>query len=336
MSLVARNDASLRGVHGVAQAHGLALWLVAVVALRVEAVVPNRRWARYSAPNEQAERLGSMQEEQFGGTACDQRTKYLNSRYCFSQGEGLGGLGLQPPPAAQLALKAMTRKAPASGVCRLCGRACLLRNSHIIPEFLYKGLYDDIHRALRITTNSGSNRLLQKGIREHLLCGPCESGLGELERRVSEGWALPSQLTNRTYDLEIATYAELKLLFLSILWRASVSTLPAFSNVFLGDYETDVHQRLLNGDPGLSTDFPISGRLLRSPNDQCRFNCIATPALVNDNGLDGWLFVTDGLAWMCFPRNNSLALGDGALPEVGRWRVPVLEFTSLKALERWS
>lgn len=43
------------------------------------------------------------------------------------------------------------------GICKLCKRNSKLLRSHIIPEFFYEPLYDQIHRGLMISTNPNEN-----------------------------------------------------------------------------------------------------------------------------------------------------------------------------------
>lgn len=60
--------------------------------------------------------------------------------------------------------------------CKLCGREAELRRSHIFPEFLYLALYDEKHRAVSVSPVPGEeDRLVQKGLRESLLCQACET-----------------------------------------------------------------------------------------------------------------------------------------------------------------
>jgi hypothetical protein len=89
-------------------------------------------------------------------------------------------------------------------ICRLCGNDAELCDSHIVPEFLYKPLYDGKHRTLHARGDLTSKRLVQKGLRERLLCVECERRIGEIERRVAGGWELPSFLTEASYTIEIA------------------------------------------------------------------------------------------------------------------------------------
>ena len=73
--------------------------------------------------------------------------------------------------------------------CRLCLISDKLRNSHILPEFLYAGsdVYDAQHRTVSIDPQPDQkDRVLQKGLRETLLCGTCEGRLANLERYAAE------------------------------------------------------------------------------------------------------------------------------------------------------
>ena len=71
--------------------------------------------------------------------------------------------------------------------CRLCQRERDLCKSHIIPEFLYKPLYDIHHRFNRIPeASNGKVTYEQKGIRERLLCSDCENQLSRYEKYAKE------------------------------------------------------------------------------------------------------------------------------------------------------
>ncbi len=78
-------------------------------------------------------------------------------------------------------------KASIETSCRLCGAKVALRKSHLIPEWLYGPLYDEIHRYQVINaTPSNNRRLEQKGPCETLLCQTCETKLSVYEDRHEE------------------------------------------------------------------------------------------------------------------------------------------------------
>lgn len=153
--------------------------------------------------------------------------------------------------------------------CALClGDGPLVR-SHILPEFVYKPAYDVEHRALYFDAESETQSERRRGFWEYILCQACEDRLGRWESYFAAAWfggaIRPTRLPAEgilTLELD---YSRTKLLFLSIIWRASVSRLNVFRPVSLGSREEDVRKQLLSMDPGPSTDFPIAGIALRDP-----------------------------------------------------------------------
>ena len=59
-------------------------------------------------------------------------------------------------------------------LCRLCRRESNLRFSHILPEFFYLPMYDELHRTMSVSSDE-KEKLVQKGFREYLLCQECET-----------------------------------------------------------------------------------------------------------------------------------------------------------------
>ena len=153
----------------------------------------------------------------------------------------------------------MTR--PIDTNCALCHELRPLENSHIIPEFMYEALYDDKHRFHVLTTRTEArNTTKQKGIREHLLCACCERKLSKYERYGSllfNGGTPPTY--RREGDVLVVSgidYLQFKLLQLSILWRASICTLPFFAEVQLGPHQERIRKLLLSGNPGAFDLYP--------------------------------------------------------------------------------
>lgn len=142
-------------------------------------------------------------------------------------------------------------------ICRLCLKESELRNSHILPEFLYENVYDEIHRTLVISNEK--EKFVQKGIREKLLCQKCETKLSKYEKYAKE---LILEIPNFTRDdnlgllySESVDYTRLKLFQLSILWRASISSHIAFHQVKLGPHEHKIRSMLDEGNPGKVIDY---------------------------------------------------------------------------------
>ena len=125
--------------------------------------------------------------------------------------------------------------------CRLCTSSQDLCRSHILPEFLYRLLYDDKHRFSILEKGIIGSRYGQRGLSEKLLCRACEQRFSAHEKYAAD--VMRGRLGHRAQVIgnEIlihdVDYAPFKLFQLSILWRASVSTLDFFRLVSLGPRE---------------------------------------------------------------------------------------------------
>ena len=139
--------------------------------------------------------------------------------------------------------------------CALCRKNARLVLSHIIPEFLYKSLYDGKHRFTQISTSeSKRNLFLQKGIREKLLCVDCERSLSVFERYASlvlyGGIGIDVEPRGNWLHISKLDYPKLKLFLLSVLWRAGISSLNIFRHVSLGPHAEIIRRMLAHEDPG--------------------------------------------------------------------------------------
>lgn len=140
--------------------------------------------------------------------------------------------------------------------CRLCHELNPLRRSHIIPEFLYSSMYDEIHRFHILSTNQEKlNRLAQKGIREKLLCEICEQKLSKWESYASQLFSGTTSVfverVGNLWHLSELDYSSFRLFQLSVLWRASVSSIDFFKNISLGNHEEKIRRLLMSNDTGL-------------------------------------------------------------------------------------
>jgi hypothetical protein len=139
-------------------------------------------------------------------------------------------------------------------LCRLCRLPGELCRSHILPEFLYRPLYDEKHRFFVLTAGVDGQRQMQRGLTEKLLCDRCEQQLGRYETYAAAVMSGRLQHRYRSVGSRITIsnidYARFKLFQLSILWRASVSSLEFFRLVALGPHEERLRNMLLLDEPG--------------------------------------------------------------------------------------
>lgn len=153
----------------------------------------------------------------------------------------------------------------ATGKCRLCLRRLPLIKSHIVPEFLYRPLYNERHGMMGINSVGGRGwRLVRCGLYQRLLCEDCEHFLNvTYEQPFREAWIVHNQLPEvfefgKVYSPRY-DYCAFKLFHMSVLFRAPVSTLRDYEEVKLGPHEERLRQMVLNQDPKGPTVYPILG-----------------------------------------------------------------------------
>jgi hypothetical protein len=150
--------------------------------------------------------------------------------------------------------------------CALCLKERVLRNSHIIPEFLYKSAYDHKHRAVQVERGNDRTKLLQKGLRQELLCGACEQLLNtKYECDISGTWTqlVPEKVTLGVVELEIPNALTFELFHLSILWRASQASGSEWAPVSLGTKHSEVLRTAIqNGRLPKGARYPIFATML--------------------------------------------------------------------------
>lgn len=152
--------------------------------------------------------------------------------------------------------------------CRLCHHDRQLRNSHIVPEFLYDDLYNSKGHAMVITElgNRGWEPL-QHGAKEHLFCENCEQHFNKYyEEPFLAQWVsaipLPNPWNGNGIHWARFDYALFKLFHLSVLFRASVSSLPPFAIVSLVPHEEKLRELLLSRNPGEAWQYSIFGHAI--------------------------------------------------------------------------
>lgn len=166
----------------------------------------------------------------------------------------------------------MAKTAPVIDVCRLCEKTRELHRSHVIPEFCYVG-YDHLHRLIEIHRHRPRSRFIQKGFREPLLCHTCEQLLNDrYEKPMKAAWfdnpKLPPLVSSGELLITGLDYAAFKLFHLSVLWRATVAVDGEYGPVRLPPRDAaNMRRMVFEGDPGLSTQYPVLGLALLLPPD---------------------------------------------------------------------
>lgn len=210
--------------------------------------------------------------------------------------------------------------------CRLCLHNRELCKSHIIPEFLYKALYNEEKH--NFTQISGTQKVIkcQKGLREKLLCRDCEDKLNQWETYAAN--VLFNHFEGNIKRLSDAIvidnieYTKFKLFQISIIWRVGVASIPQFSNVSLGPHEEKLRVMILEDNPG---DYHQYGCLMINTSSYFKLTekILMAPQPTKFDGHNCYMFLMAGLFWVFFVSNHTSVLpyreklflkSDGTLP----------------------
>ena len=194
--------------------------------------------------------------------------------------------------------------------CRLCTSEAKIVVSHIIPEFLYETLYDEKHRFFELSLEPGRpDKFKQIGLREPLLCEPCEQQLsvyeGYFRHLLQSRTAVTCVSDGEHLRLSGLDYANIKLFQLSILWRAGVSTLPEFAQVELGPHEARIRQMLCLREPGANSDYGCIMSAVLHEHELLQ-GVVVPPTHARVLGHKAYRFVFGGLAFIYVVTSSAL------------------------------
>jgi len=226
-----------------------------------------------------------------------------------------------------------------TGICKLCKKTCELKKSHIIPRLAIKLIRDENLNNRFYELFNKQSKIIQDGPKEYLLCYKCEQLLGNnYEKYFKEAIHLNRHGTKKAHDekrliIQNLDYKRIKLFFLSLLWRASISSKPEFENVCVGDNEEIIRKMILNEDPGRSSKFSIT----------------AIVPLINNRNAETWAtnffdLKYEGLATIysiiiggilysiSAAHQNTLFPEELLLNESGRWIMPLQDVSKIRCL----
>ena len=202
--------------------------------------------------------------------------------------------------------------------CKLClEEKPLLKKSHIIPDFMYKGLYTDDHKLYVISSNHISQaRFVHTGEYEaNILCKDCDNSIiGGYENYAHtilyggknlKEYQFPNfqnMVTRRGNNFIYSPnidYAKFKLFLLSFLWKSSISSRPFFNLVNLGEHEEPIRQMLLEKNPEVSDIYPCMMFTFRNLDD-VRENFIGQPRQIIGGSDAPIIFLIGGIDYIFY------------------------------------
>lgn len=126
-----------------------------------------------------------------------------------------------------------------ASTCKLCEEIKPLQRSHIIPQSYYRRLKRGNGQLLKVNSDEMTPPILDNcDPKDRLLCRDCEQFISRNYEYTG------TQLFKRTHNTVVMSdyikikkfkYRTIYLYFMSILWRASESSLPQYQDITLGD-----------------------------------------------------------------------------------------------------
>lgn len=147
------------------------------------------------------------------------------------------------------------------GICKFCGQEKELIKSHIIPKCFYQLKIRGPMTAIRPGSKDPIDKKnYQNGLKEPLMCTDCDNKLGTLDGYANRilAYAIKNHPFRNVDDIKTYLmqapdfdYAKLRKFFISLAWRASVSS----ESFHLGKYEAIALQILKDEIPDDKTLF---------------------------------------------------------------------------------
>jgi hypothetical protein len=152
--------------------------------------------------------------------------------------------------------------------CRMCGENRKLIDAHIIPRSFYEPLKENGQIPRIITDKAGvyPKRSQTGAYDKEIVCGSCEQifspwdgyGYTFLFQDLDDANYIWDRQRALAYNFGKCDVEKLKLFFLSVLWRASVSKQDIFRDVQLGPFEEKLRGLLWRGDSVDNSEFAIA------------------------------------------------------------------------------
>lgn len=230
-------------------------------------------------------------------------------------------------------------------ICQLCLEdKPLLKKSHIIPKFMYDGLFDKDHRIIEINIidiEGKRKNMFDALYDKDILCHTCDNEvLSALESYASKALYgkgnqgkdnIPEVKFENNEGLVSAKYSNLdytktKLFLLSILWRAHVSQHRFFDCIDLGPYTETIRKMLKSGDAG--KDHELETCLIAfSTNCAIPVKSVIEPRCLKTEGNRSYVFFINGIMYHYnISQHNKMSIFDkGAVAANNTMNVAIVE-----------
>jgi len=185
-------------------------------------------------------------------------------------------------------------------VCRFCNIERPLIKAHIVPEGFFRVLRDGSGVPELHTNKRGAYpKRAPVGVYDKsILCRNCDNVFSPWDNHAqhvllhnfSDTMAFYSGPTKVGWKIDRFDYRRFKLFFISLLWRASVSTHQFYQRVSVGPFQDELRQMIANEDPGTAETFAVALAKFDAPG----FTAMLDPHLERYEGINYCRFYLAG------------------------------------------
>lgn len=229
-------------------------------------------------------------------------------------------------------------------VCKLCNKnTSLIKKSHILPNFMYNGLFDDAHFIhYQNFLDPYYHKKLPDGIyQKNILCRNCDGViLGRLETYVSQVLYNRSGIKQdetpefhriinadglKAIHIKQLNYTKFKLFLLSLLWRVHLSEHEFFKNIFLDDYIFE-SIRIMIIDNNALEDYNFETCMIYLKTENPYVKSIVTPRIVNTEKGKFYVFAINKIMYFFnISKYSDNFISKGKITTKNEMIIPILE-----------
>ena len=214
------------------------------------------------------------------------------------------------------------------GRCRLCQNLGGLIHSHVISRLMFRPMGQlGQQTPLRFDPVGGTDR--PGHLKEYMLCERCEIQFSRYERIAGQffadlnGLQLPPDL-KPVFQLSL-DYGNIKLFFLSLIWRCAVCEDPITGKIGLGERLAYLTDLLRTSNPGTENEFPIILRML-AESPEAKHAVLTVPVPMRNAKRRGFAMIGNGveISWITDKRGASHECVAYILRQDGSWQIDVV------------
>lgn len=236
------------------------------------------------------------------------------------------------------------------GQCKLClGNKPLLKKSHIIPDWMYFGLFDAGHKMSMVDLGQKERpKRKPTGVYDpDILCEKCDNEtLGVLENYGKNALCGKDSIMLKSIfhstdikhgdglksaNIKVDDYISFKLFLVSLLWKMHISNNDFFKNVDLGQKHSErLRLSILNRLKIAEDEYETC--IIAVQNPELILKMISTPRKIKQTHNTYYVALLNGLVFMfnVSPINKMELISKSRLKNDGSMLVPLLQGNSAK------